>query len=198
MASTKNTRRTILDLGESLMQDKGFNGFSYAHISTELGIKNAAVHYHFPTKETLGCAVIRRYRDRFLLWTGNARVAGLPPEEKLDWFFSIYTETRADAGKICLVGSMEAAFNAIPAGLRDEVKALHVELLAWLQATLEEGLSAGVFAFQGRPESKAAAILSGLQGGLQMARAFGTQSFSELIEQMKLDLLITRRTHGSP
>src|SRR4030095_11910383 len=101
MARGTNTQRTILNLAESLLQDKGFNGFSYAHIASGLGVKNAAIHYHFPTKEELGCAVIKRYRDRFQLWTNNARVKDLSPTAKLDWFFNIYTDMRADKGKVC-------------------------------------------------------------------------------------------------
>ncbi len=178
MVKIENSKRTIMNLAEALLQDKGFNGFSYAHISSELGVKNAAIHYHFPTKEDLGCAVMKRYRDRFQLWTNNTRVKDLSPSDKLDWFFSIYTATRADKGKVCLVGSMEAEFNSIPEMLQKEVEALHKELLIWLEATLDEGREAGVFNFNGSSASKAALILSSLQGGLQMARALGTKKFA--------------------
>jgi AcrR family transcriptional regulator len=152
-------------------------------------VKNAAIHYHFPTKEDLSIAVIQRYRDRFKLWINNSRVKDLSPEEKLDWFFGIYTDMRADKGKVCLVGSMETEFNTIPEGLQSEVQALHKELLAWLQVTLTEGREAGVFHFTGEPANKAALIVSSLQGALQMARALGTKKFRDVLEQIKLDLL---------
>jgi len=190
MVKIENTKRTILNLAESLLQDKGFNGFSYAHIAAELGVKNAAIHYHFPTKENLACAVIQRYRDRFGLWINNSRVKDLSPEEKLDWFFGIYSNFRADNGKVCLVGSLESEFNSIPDALREEVEGLHKELLTWLQVTLKEGRDAGVFNFNGEPANKAALILSSLQGALQMARALGTKKFRDVVEQHKLDLLV--------
>ena len=178
MVRGTNTQRTILNLAESLLQDKGFNGFSYAHIASELNVKNAAIHYHFPTKEALVCAVVRRYRDRFQLWINNARVKDLAPEKKLDWFFDIYTSMRADKGKVCLVGSLEAEFNSIPELLQNETKALNTELLTWLQSTLDEGKEAGVFKFNGDAASKAALVLSSLQGALQMAARTGTQKIS--------------------
>ena len=190
MVRNTNTQRAILDLAESFLQEKGFNGFSYAHIAAELGVKNAAIHYHFPTKEALGCAVIKRYRDRFQLWINNARVKDLSHQEKLDWFFNIYTNMRADNGKICLAGSLETEFNSIPDPLREQTKALTSELLSWLQATLGEGKEAGVFQFNGNPASKAALILSSLQGALQMARALGTDKFNAVVEQHKQDLLV--------
>ncbi|MBK9925586.1 MAG: TetR/AcrR family transcriptional regulator [Anaerolineales bacterium] len=189
MVKIENSKRTILNLAEALLQDKGYNGFSYAHIASELGVKNAAIHYHFPTKEDLGIAVIRRYRDRFKLWTNNSRVKDLPHAEKLDWFLSIYSDWRADQGKVCLVGSFETEFNTIPEGLQSEVQALHKELLVWLQATLTEGRDAGVFHFNGEPANKAALIGSTLQGALQLARALGTKKFRDVLEQIKLDLL---------
>src|SRR6266498_2308228 len=188
MVRASNTQRAILDLAESFLQEKGFNGFSYAHIAAELGVKNAAIHYHFPTKEALGCAVIQRYRDRFQLWINNGRIKDLSPQEKLDWFFSIYSNMRADKGKVCLAGSLETDFNAIPASLREQTEALTKELLAWLQAILNEGREAGVFHFSGDPASKAALILSSLQGALQMALALGTAKFYAIVEQHKQDL----------
>jgi TetR/AcrR family transcriptional regulator, transcriptional repressor for nem operon len=189
MIRSKNTKRVILDLAENLLQERGFNGFSYAHIASELRVKNAAIHYHFPTKEALGEAVVRRYRDRFQLWTHNGRVQDLSPEGKLEWFFGIYMYLRADREQVCLAGSMEAEFSTIPEGLQEEIRALHRELLTWLEATLAEGRTTGVFSFKGEPENKAAVILSSLQGGLQMARALGKARFRKVVEQIKLDVL---------
>src|SRR5690606_29943214 len=142
MVKIENSKRTILHLAESLLQDRGFNGFSYADISSQLGVKNAAIHYHFPSKEDLACAVIQRYRERFKLWINNSRVKDLSPEEKLNWFFGIYSSYRADNGKVCLVGSLEAEFNSIPESLRKEVESLNKEMLIWLEATLNEGRDA--------------------------------------------------------
>lgn len=189
MARNTNTKRAILDLAESFLQERGFNGFSYAHIASELDMKNAAIHYHFPTKEELAFAVIQRYRDRFQLWIHNARVKDLSPQEKLDWFFGIYTNTRADNGKVCLAGSLETEFNSLPDSLQEQTEALTRELLAWLQATLQEGREAGIFHFSGDPAGKAALILSSLQGALQMARALGTDKFHAVVQQHKEDLL---------
>jgi len=187
---TTNTKRAILDLAESLLQDKGFNGFSYAHISSELGVKNAAIHYHFPTKEALVCAVVQRYRDRFQLWVNNARVRDLSPQEKLNWFFDIYANMRADHGKVCLAGSLETEFHSLPDALRQQTEALTGELLAWLGTTLDQGREAGVFQFNGDPADKAALILSSLQGALQLARALGAEKFHAVVEQHRQDLRV--------
>ena len=60
-----DTATRILDSAESLVQVRGFNGFSYADIAAELGITKAGLHYHFAGKAELGEALIRRYSERF-------------------------------------------------------------------------------------------------------------------------------------
>src|SRR5215211_135610 len=53
-AARTDTADRILDLAERLVQTRGFNGFSYADIASELGLTKASLHYHFPTKAELG------------------------------------------------------------------------------------------------------------------------------------------------
>jgi AcrR family transcriptional regulator len=178
-----------MDLAEGLLQDNGYNGFSYAHIADALGIKNAAVHYHFPTKDGLVCAVLKRYRDRFQLWTNNARIKDLSYAKKLDWFFGIYSDYRADDGKVCLAGSLEAEFNTLPEAVRTETRALNAEMLAWLEVALAEGKAAGEFQFNGSAKDKAGMILASLQGGLQIARALGAARFQGVVRQHRQDIL---------
>jgi hypothetical protein len=90
---------------------------------------------------------------------------------------------RADKGKVCLVGSMEAEFNSIPEELQSEVTVLHKELLTWLQTLLAEGREAGAFNFIGEPANKAALILSSLQGGLQMHVPWARKNFVMLLNR---------------
>jgi TetR/AcrR family transcriptional repressor of nem operon len=51
----------IMDAAEKRIRKAGFNGFSFREIAADVGIKSSSVHYHFPTKEKLAAAVIRRY-----------------------------------------------------------------------------------------------------------------------------------------
>ncbi len=53
----------IMDAAERRMQLGGFGGFSFREIATDVGIKSSSVHYHFPTKENLAAAVIRRWGE---------------------------------------------------------------------------------------------------------------------------------------
>ncbi len=51
----------IMDAAERRIRIGGFNGFSFREIAAEVGVKSSSVHYHFPTKEDLAAAVIKRY-----------------------------------------------------------------------------------------------------------------------------------------
>ncbi|MGO9147870.1 MAG: TetR/AcrR family transcriptional regulator [Desulfomonilia bacterium] len=88
--SPGDTRSKIIDLGEKLLLVQGFNGFSYADIAVSLGIKNAAIHYHFPAKCDLGLAIIERARKRFVKWGASRKTEEMADWEKLDCFFEIY------------------------------------------------------------------------------------------------------------
>ncbi|MCJ7815695.1 MAG: TetR/AcrR family transcriptional regulator, partial [Xanthomonadales bacterium] len=58
MNQVSNTREQIIDKAFQLMLQRGMNGFSYRDISEPLGVKNAAIHYHFPNKTDLIKALI--------------------------------------------------------------------------------------------------------------------------------------------
>lgn len=53
----------ILDAAERRIRTGGYDGFSFREIAADVGIKSSSVHYHFPTKEQLAAAVVRRYTD---------------------------------------------------------------------------------------------------------------------------------------
>ena len=55
----RDTRTEILELGEMLIRTKGYHSFSYADIAKTLSIKNAAIHYHFPSKSDLGTTILQ-------------------------------------------------------------------------------------------------------------------------------------------
>ena len=67
----RDTSEEILNAAEDLLQRRGYNAFSYHHIAVQLGVRNAAIHYHFPAKEDLGVALVKRYQERFKGWVGK-------------------------------------------------------------------------------------------------------------------------------
>ena len=58
-----DTSSKILDVGQELIQTRGYNAISFQDIATRVGIKKPSVIHHFPSKAALGVAIIQRYRD---------------------------------------------------------------------------------------------------------------------------------------
>ncbi|HSF38924.1 MAG TPA: TetR/AcrR family transcriptional regulator [Thermoanaerobaculia bacterium] len=188
MAAPRDTKREILDAAESMLQERGFNGFSYHHIAERLGVKNAAVHYHFRSKNDLGVAVIERYRRRFQRWAEKLEADGADSWVKLEAFFGIYLDLLKNGNRICPSGTLQAEFHTIPETLQESVRALVVDMQAWLTRILADGRERGVFGFPGEPEDQALVLIATLQGALQIARATGPGRFEAALEQVRRQL----------
>lgn len=71
-----DTRENIVDKAEELIRTKGYNAFSYGDIAGVLHIRNAAIHYYFPSKADLGVSVVDREIDKIASsreeWGGSA------------------------------------------------------------------------------------------------------------------------------
>lgn len=185
MGRETDTRDEILRLASRLLQEKGFNGFSYAHLAESLGIKPAAVHYHFPAKADLGVELIRRFRTRYELWMEDTQ--DYTPTKKLAGFFSIYRRFLTD-GKVCPGGVMLAEMKAIPEEMHKEIRLMMASVHRWLAAMLEEGREKGELHFEGTAEGKAAVILGAVQGALQTSRVLGAEHFEAAVAQIEEDL----------
>ncbi len=180
-----DTKKKIMDLGEKLLLVQGFNGFSYADIASSLGIKNAAIHYHFPSKCDLGLAVIERSRQRFDRWAASRRTEEMADPAKLDGFFEIYRHYLTRSDSVCLSGALETDFTTLPEPMQEEARALVADLLAWLERFLDEGRARGSFSFPGTPRDQAIVVLAVMQGALQMSRVMDSSTFDAAVSQIR-------------
>ncbi len=181
-----------MDSAVALIQERGYNAFSYHHIAEALGIKNAAVHYHFPSKGDLGVAVVERYHRQFKDWAAAHKQQGTGPLGLLRGYFSIPLRFMRDGDKVCPLGVLEAEYKAIPVPLREAVRALDAEIREFLAEVLTQGRRQGIFRFEGNAEDKALIIVAALQGALQVARAAGRKIVTQVIRQIEWDLGIPK------
>lgn len=191
MANRQATKRKILDLGEELVQKRGFNAFSYHHISSQLGIKNAAIHYHFPTKEQLGLSIIDRTRERFSKWVNHPEHRVLPVENQLQWFVKIYQYNLDSDNRICLMGSLASDYYTLPDSMQSAIRVLSNEVQNWMAQLLESGRLQGIIRYEGKSKDKAITIIASLAGSLQLARLLGNDLYRQIVNQIYLDLNLT-------
>lgn len=183
MNTTVDTKKQILDIAENLLLDRGYNGFSYQHISSALGIRNASVHHHYPQKTDLGVAIIRRTRERFERWT-KSRNADSSFAERLAQFVSLFRYFLKNGGQVCLGGALETDFKTLPPEMQTETREFIAAIWKWLTRFLQEGRSRGEFTFPGEPDKQAIVIMSCLQGALQISRATDPSCFEAAAEQI--------------
>ncbi|KZE34227.1 TetR/AcrR family transcriptional regulator [Crenobacter luteus] len=167
-AARDDTRGKILDLAELLWLGRGFNGFSYQHISRELGVKNAAIHYHFPHKVDLGVELVRRYRRRLARYIEAA--AELDARGQLERFIALSDAYYRNEQQICPSGSLSAEFHTLPDALKAEAALFVAEMRAWALALVRRGREEGAFAPSSSDAEAADLLYASLQGALQLAR----------------------------
>lgn len=167
------TREQILDVAEDLLRSRSFHAFSYADISDRIGIRKASIHYHFPSKEELGLALIDRFGERMTRQANAINSANPTPAEKLEGYFRVTEDILHEPDRICIFGVLEAEFNALPPTMQERLKVLQAGHHAWLLRLLEWGRAVGAFREQGTEADQAAMIAAAMQGALQIARATG-------------------------
>jgi AcrR family transcriptional regulator len=184
-----DTRTRILDLAERLLLERGFNAFSYQHLAKELGVKPAAIHYHYPSKDDLGTALVTRQLRRLRKWRDLPRVADLPPAAQFEALLAVYDNHLGHDRRVCLFGALAADFRTLPPPMQAELRTFNRELTEWLAQVLAVGRATGSLRFVGSPAAKAAQVLTTLAGALQVARVHDETPFQVILAQLRLELL---------
>jgi TetR/AcrR family transcriptional regulator, transcriptional repressor for nem operon len=188
MPAPTDTRAKILASADHLLRSHGFNGFSYQDIARPLGIRNAAVHYHFGTKAELAIAVIDGYRQLLRDRTAAFMAGQGDPVEQLEGFISFSTTECREESTMCPVGALSSDFYSLPEPIRDSARQLLDELLAWMTQVCIRGRAQGRLDFAGDPAAKAQQIIAALQGARQLARFRGAQAMRDVAAQIRRDL----------
>jgi TetR/AcrR family transcriptional regulator, transcriptional repressor for nem operon len=167
-----DTKTRILDSAERLVQSRGFNGFSYADVATELGITKASLHHHFASKAELGRALIERYADRFGAALEQIDAVDADARAKLDAYARIYADVLRKK-RMCLCGMLAAEYDTLPGPMRDAVVAFFDDNEAWLTRVFEQGEAEGSLHLDGSARDAARALVGGLEGAMLVARPYG-------------------------
>jgi TetR/AcrR family transcriptional regulator, transcriptional repressor for nem operon len=152
-----DVKNAIIDAAERRMQLGGFGGFSFREIAADVGIKSSSVHYHFPTKEDLAAAVVRRWAEQTSKFIDGELEKDPDP---IRVWTNAFRGTAMSDGRICPCTVLGAASQDLPPEVAKEVKGFFRMCLDKLVA---EGLSPG----------DAAEMLSTITGALVIANALG-------------------------
>lgn len=183
-----DTREHILTSAQRLVQQRGFNGFSYADVAQEVGIRKASLHHHFASKTDLGLALIDTYTDQFGQELRRISVAQSDALDKLKAYATLYRGT-LDQDRMCLCGMLSSEALTLDAALLPKLKQFFALNTDWLTEVLAAGKSSGTLFYEGSAADHARLILATLQGALMICRSTAdTAAFDQTTALMLKDL----------
>ena len=189
--SDRDTRRELLDLAETLVRTRGYNGFSYRDLAEQIGIKTASIHYHFPTKGDLGEALIENEREVFARNLAQLDAAEKDPRRRLERFIQLFQATTIGChNRMCLGAMLAVEQETLPDAVGEAVRRLFADNEDWLAKLLEEGRKKRQFRFKGSADVAARFLFSSLEGALLTARAFHDTGRFEATTRWILETLI--------
>ena len=188
MSHAANTREQIIDKAFQLMLQRGLNGFSYRDISEPLGVKNAAIHYHFPNKMDLIKVLIEENQKALRKGTSEFMAYGGQARPQLEGLFA-FTLNQCQSGRpICMVGALSVDYDDLSQEIKDANDRFMKDSVKWLTKVMESGREQNELSFEGQARNKALSILATIQGARQMARVHGMDILETMFGQIRTDL----------
>ena len=166
MHSPIDRRQEILQHATELLRTRGFNAFSHRDLADRTGVKSSSIHYHFPTKQDVGLALIVQYRQDMADLLGALDCLSVP--QRLQAFTSPFLEAAEQGQQWCLAGMLASDYDSLDEPLRLEVRRFFDLTEDWLaqQARL---IDPGLTAVQALSRAQSAMAL--LEGALLLARS---------------------------
>jgi TetR/AcrR family transcriptional repressor of nem operon len=161
----------IADVAQALVQQVGYNGFSFEHISQVVGMRKASIHHHFSSKVVLGVAVVKRYTLQFEDALGHVDSQFRAPHDRLLAYADLFETTFGHDHSLCVCGMLGAESSSLDEALNTEVRRFFQMNLNWLQTVFQDGLNSGVLRQQHSAQALAETLLSLLEGAMLVGRS---------------------------
>jgi len=186
--SSPDTRQTILSVARKMVQSRGYSALSFRDIAASVGVKSASVHYHFPTKGSLGSALAREYTDEMATYLAGVLETSKDAAGFMTKYIDVFRGALVNENRMCMCGVMAAERDELPEEVQAEVERFSDTNVAWLAKALErDGSKVSAKVRQGR----ALAIFAGVEGAQLVARSRGSVAvYDQAIAAMRVAGLI--------
>jgi AcrR family transcriptional regulator len=164
-------RREIADAALRVVAEHGLQRLTARAIADEVGVCEAALFRHFPTKGAMVLAAIERMEEILL--------AGFPPTdsdpiERLERFFQQRVQVIREQPGIARMGVSDQLLQAAPEGV-DRIEALRRRWMRFVRACLDEADRRGMLSPDLAP-AEAAVIVLGVTLALTRFRGFAASA----------------------
>ena len=159
-------REAFLDVGQRLIQTKGYEVMNVQDVLDELEVSKGAFYHYFDSKQALLEAVVERFADGAMATV--VPILGdpdLPALRKLEKLFAGIARWKAESKELVLA-IMEVWNSDSNALVRDKVRRMTIRrMVPLLSAVVEQGIQEGVF--RAGPADDTATVLVALMQGFQ-------------------------------
>ncbi|MEP3232280.1 MAG: TetR/AcrR family transcriptional regulator [Hyphomicrobiales bacterium] len=181
-----DTRNALLDSAERAARTLGFDGFSYADLANEVGIRKASIHHHFPSKANLSVELMQRYLAKFEAIRAEFRSSPRTGAEQLSAMINSYRNGIDEGKSVCLCVSFTTSRESLPDEVSQLVRRFRTMVTEWLVAAFHAGQSDGSISNVADPTMEATATLSLFEGAQLAARSEEDPSlFDNAVELLK-------------
>ena len=164
------TAEKILDAAEGLLQQRGYNGYSFDDVALLVGIKKPSIYHHFATKAELACVVAQRYTHRFRAALLDIEGSHARAPERLAGYVALFEKTFVQDQRLCVCGMLGAEAQSLPPDVIAEVRRFFEANLVWLTQVMVEGQSQGLIRPLPEASVLAEAFLCALEGAMVVGR----------------------------
>ncbi|MEG3617075.1 TetR/AcrR family transcriptional regulator [Magnetovibrio sp. PR-2] len=171
------TRDKIVEIGDDLLQRRGFNAFSYQDIADQLGIRKASVHYHFSNKSDLGTALAERNANWALQTLQHIDTLQLTPWQQFDAFLTPFLARIRTCERMSPGAMLASELETLPQTVQERNFEYYLIIHTWLTRVLSLGRNSGEMYFATDPAIKADAVISMLEGAAVLAKTRKTADF---------------------
>jgi TetR/AcrR family transcriptional repressor of nem operon len=192
-----DTRQHIIEIATRLVQERGYNAFSYNDIADELGIKKASIHYHFPTKAGLVKTIMSAYREQHRQALANIDRQTSSPLQKLRKFAGLFSKTLGEDYIMCPSGMLASDAGALPEEVLREVHAFFTDSETWLGKVLNDGRKQGRFHINGSVADYSRTLFAAFEGALLAARAFNDRNRLNTASRNLINSLLIKNRTGA-
>lgn len=166
-----NTRTALLNSAELAVRQRGYNGFSFADMARDVGIRKASIHHHFATKADLALQLIDRYAVQFESALSEVEASNAAAADKLRGYQGIYRDALAGGSQLCLCVALSANRESLADPVLTRLNQFHENSIEWLQRTFSAAAHDQSVSGLIDTNAEAYATLALMEGAQLMARA---------------------------
>jgi len=181
----------IAQVAQNLVQEVGYNGFSFEHIAQEVGMRKASIHHHFASKADLGVAVVQSYTHAFEGALQGILSSAPSAPQRLTAYADLFEATFANQQHLCVCGMLSAEANSLDAAVKAQVQHFFQSNMTWLTYVVQEGMDSGAIQKGNDAAAVAQTCLSMLEGAMLVGRCVSAPMGPRRMMDMFLGVLVT-------